>query len=130
MPPASEEICALLRRVFDDPASNVVRFKWTADTGGRRSGDEGLARLLPDALSLDEKRAALKRSIVQFLAGGGRPNVTSETGDAGMRLDAGAFYEFRLICEGARLFVKVTLDFEDANDDDPTAWVISVKRQD
>ncbi|MCK6485413.1 MAG: hypothetical protein L6R00_14900 [Phycisphaerae bacterium] len=126
MPPASDEVCRLLRRVFADTASNVVEFTRTARGVGHRC-DEGLVALLPD-MTFDQARDALKRAIVHFLDEGGKPNETHELGDPEMKLDPATFYEFRLTCEGRALYVKVKLD--DTDPDEPTAQVVSVKRDD
>ncbi len=117
----------LLRRILADAASDVPNFTRTAETGGFRT-DEGLHNLLPAELTLHEKKSALRRAIVEFLDRGDTPTVEQSAGDADMALDAGTYYHFRVAVEGVRLFVKVLLDEEDAQD--PTVRVISVKRDD
>lgn len=117
----------LLRRILADAASDIPSFTRTAETGGYRT-DAGLHNLLPAELTLYEKKAALKRAMVEFLDRGGTPNVEQSAGDADMALDAGTYYHFWVEVEGVRLFVKVLLDEEDAQD--PTVRVISVKRDD
>ena len=115
---------AALRRVFSDPASNVVRWTATARTGGYRD-DEGLENLLPE-LPLRGAQDAIREAIVAALDGGYQPTRTEPPGDAGMRLDPVVFHEFRVEVEGRRLYIKVCLDLEDP--EDPTATVVSVKR--
>jgi hypothetical protein len=117
----------LLRQVFADRASNVPDFTRTARTGGHRS-DEGYDNLLPAELTERGKVAAIKQAILDFLVDEKIPSVEDSKGDAGMQLDPGLFFHFRVAVCGVRLFIKVLLDDDDP--DEPEAVVISVKRDD
>jgi len=114
-----------LRGAFASPASGEPAFTQTAITGGWRE-DEGLENLLP-GLPTAGAIDTLKDALVRFLDEGGQPTVREEAGDRAMQLDAATFYEFRIVADGVRLYVKVLLE---SDEEPPEVKVISVKRWD
>lgn len=113
--------------VFSDSASNVPEFTRTAREGVHRK-DEGYQNLLPAEWTERESIFSIKGAIVVFLQKGGTPSIEDSEGDAAMQFNPGLFFHFRVAVGGARLFIKVLLDEDDP--DEPTALVISVKRDD
>ena len=114
-----------LRDAFASRASNEPELTWTALTGGNRN-DEGLENLLP-GLPTAGAIDTLKDALVRLLDEGGQPTVREEAGDRAMQLDAATFYEFRIVADGVRLYVKVLLE---SDEEPPEVKVISVKRWD
>ncbi len=116
-----------LRRIFASTASDVPEFAKTAVDGGYRP-DTGVIALVADDGTLYDKCERLKQAVVQFLDAGNAPNRRDESGDREMQFDSAVFYEFRVVVDGVRLFVKTVFDEDDPSD--PEVRVLSVKRDD
>jgi hypothetical protein len=120
----NRERLELLLRMLRDPAPNVVRVSDRAliPTSGELD-DLGLVRLLPEMAPPGQKEK-LKEALAAFLDGGGSPNRIEYTYED---RDSETIYEFRLPFHGEKIYVKTEL--KDADSEDPTLVVRSVKRQ-